>query len=272
MSYRKFQVYYNHFARDAAGLAGLSINASYAVESEFPLDHLIDDRQTTKTKFSTPETDHYIDIDMGVGFTGRIDTIIIPAGHSLDSVAIDLLGDTTFAPTTSRATFTPSGTGIIKEDVNDGGATRRYWRLEFNTNGQHEIHGLILTLVKTFTVGFVLKGSEDFPQHNFLRLNQSSGISPTIQKGLPQRVMALPFENALRTTDLATMEDWIATAGMHRPFYIDPPSFSATPDTDDPAILFKFDGGDPLSAWGTTVPNREVEKKTFQLRLIESVG
>lgn len=268
MSYRAFQVYYNHYARDDAGIAGLSSNN--AVETEFPLDHLIDDRQTTKMKFASVESDHFIDIDMGAGFTGRIDTIIIPAGHSLDGIDIDLLGDTTFAPTTERAGFTPSGTGIIKEDVDDGGATRRYWRLEFDTSGAHEIHGLILTLKKTLTVGFVMPDAPDGLRHNFRRLVQPSGISPTIQTGAPQRVMDFQFQNALRTTDLATMEDWIATPGMIRPFYIDPPSFSATPDTDDPAILCKFDV-DPLSRWGVAVPNTETEKKKFELRLIESL-
>ncbi|MCK5641027.1 MAG: hypothetical protein KAJ19_09530, partial [Gammaproteobacteria bacterium] len=268
MSYRDIQVYFSHFARDAAGIAGLTV--SYDVEAAFPLDNLIDDRQTTKMKFDSAESDHWIDIDMGAGFDGLIDTIIIPAGHSLDGIDLDLLGDTTHAPTTSRASFTPSGDGIIKETVSDEDTVFRYWRLEFDTLGAHELHGVILTFKKTFTVGFDMPGADDSPVNSFQRFEQPSGITPTLNLGLPRRKMTQDFKHALAGTDLATMEEWIAI-GMHRPAYIDPPSFSATPDVDDPATLFYF-ATDPRRAWGTAVPNTETEKKFFTLDLIESVG
>ena len=268
MSYRAVQVYPHHFARDDAGIAGITSNN--AVDTDFPLHNLIDDRQTTRMKFNASAADHYIDIDMGSAFTGKPDTLIIPVGHSLNGIACDLLGDTTPTPTTSRASFTPSGTGIIKETVTGTGAARRYWRLKFNTSGTHVLPGLILAVKGTFTAGFVMVGAPDFPQHSFIRFEQPSGISPTLKTGVDRRVMSLPFNHALDGADLTTMEDWIATDGMRHPFYIDPPSFSGTPDASDPAIAMKF-AEDPESAWGTKVPNTESEKKSFTLDLIESV-
>lgn len=267
MSFRNIRIFYKHYPRDEAGISGITSNNT--VETDFPLENLIDDRQTTKMKFASVEADHFIDIDMGASFTGLTDRLMIPAGHSLDGIACVLRGDTFTPPTTSRRNFTPSGSGIIKEVVSDSETTKRHWRLEFGS-GAHEIHGLILTLVKSFNVGFNMPDAEEGFIDNFRRLQQPSGISPTIQTGARQRIMDFPFERALETTDLATMEDWIATVGMHRPFYVDPPSFSAIPNTDDPSILCKFRES-PVSRWGVAVPNTETEKKKFTLRLIESL-
>ena len=267
MSFRNIRVFYNHYARDNAGIAGITSNN--AVETEFPLDHLIDDRQTRKMKFASVEADHFIDIDMGADFTGLTDFLIIPAGHSLDSVACVLRGDTTFPPTNSRASFTPGDSGIIKEAVSDSGTTKRYWRLEFG-NGQHELHELILTLVKTLSFGFDMPDAPDNFRSAFTRLEQTSGITPTIKKGIQRRVATLPFRHALESTDLATAKDWAATSEMHRVFYVDTPSFSGTPDVDDPALAFKFEA-DPERAWGTAVPNKETEKFFYTFEIIQSV-
>ena len=268
MSYRGIQVYYSHFIRDFAGIAGLS--SLNAVDSDFPLDNLIDDRQTRQFKFDQSQSNHYVDIDMGSTFADFVDTIIIPAGHTLSGVACDLLGDTTHPPTNSRATFNHGDTTIIKETVSDAGTSYRYWRLHFNTNGAHAMAQIVLSFKKVFDNGFVMVGARDSFVHSFNRFEQPSGVSVTLKTGLRRRVSSLPFKHPVETTDLTIAKAWASTCEMQRPFYIDRPSFSATPNIDDPTLHFKF-ATDPDEAWGTKVPNSEVEKKAFTFDLIESV-
>ena len=269
MSWRNIQAYYENFTRDEAGIAGLSSNNS--VESAYPLDALIDNRWTTKMKFAAAAADHYIDIDLGADHSDTIGELIIPAGHSLDGIAMDLLADTTHPPTTSKDSWTQSGSGVIKRSFT--AEAKRYYRLEMDTNGAHEFHQLILTNQKTFTAGPNWPKAPNRYRHSYIRFELPSGITPTLQTGTRRRVLQVDFplvDDQDATNDLATLRAWIEAVGMHHPFWIDPPSFSATPDADDPATPFKFDD-EPDSEWGLIVPLNGIDAQAFTLPLIESV-
>lgn len=267
MSFQAIHVFYFHFGRDVAGIAGLSSNPGNAVDSDHPLDFLIDDRTTTKMKFATAETDHYIDFDFGADHAEGIDSIIIPVGHSLDGIALDLLAENSFPPTESQVTNTPSGDGVIRLAFSE--VTRRYWRLEMNTIGAHELPQIILSRLTQFDAGPNMRRALDSFRHSFQRFEQPSGITPTIEQGVRRRLMEIIFER-VQGEDLSNIEEWIETSGMHRVFWINPWSFAANPAVTDPTTPFKFED-EPEALMGVAVPNTEVETKKFTLNLIESV-
>jgi hypothetical protein len=224
-------------------------------------------------KFASAEVDHYIQIDLGAGHSDTIGILIIPAGHNLDGVDVELVSGPTSSPATERVPeFSQSGDGVIRKSF--GGAGDRYWRLNLGTSGAHEFHQLILTNRAAFTTGYDMRQARDSFRHSFIRFDQPSGISPTLEQGVRRRIMEIPFaqvDDSDATTDLAMLKDWVAKVGMHHPFWIDPPSFAGAPDTADPVTPFKFAEPEPDSAYGVTVPHTETEKKSFTLQLIESV-
>lgn len=262
MSYRALQVYPENFVRDLAGIAG--IVSDNAVDSDHPLDNLIDDRPSTKMKFAAALANHFIDIDLGEDTS--IDTLIIPSGHSFGGVTVSLDSGSAHPPVTTTRPFAATA-GLIKQGF--AASDHQFWRLSVATSGVWEIPEIILTNVKTFTAGPVMEGEVDSFEHPFIRFTQPSGVSPTLSLGPRRRVIDLDYRR-MQGTDLTIIEAWIETSGMHKAFWVTPPSFSATPDTDDPAIDCRFDE-QPQSRWGVAVPNTEVEKKSFIIRIIENI-
>ena len=70
--------------------------------------------------------------------------------------------------------------------------------------------------------------------------------------------------------DLTAMEALISDVQMHKPFFVDPASFSTPPETDEPALWMKF-ATPPRVRNEIGVPNLGVKSKHFQLSLIESL-
>lgn len=267
MSFRQIRVYYFNFVRDGTGISGLVSNNT--VDPGFPLDFLIDNRNTTKMKFASAESDHWINIDLGSGHTESVNHLIIPAGHNLNGEDIDLFSGASPSPTTPTRISGPvtiATDGVIS--ISFSGQTHRYWRLDFQTSGAHELPQFILSQQYTFDAGPNMRRAEDSFRHSFQRFEQPSGITPTLERGVRRRIMEVIFER-VQGDDLAAIEEWIATVGMHHPFWIDPWSFSATPDADDPTAPFKFDD-QPEALMGVAVPNTEIETKRYELPLIQS--
>ena len=57
---------------------------------------------------------------------------------------------------------------------------------------------------------------------------------------------------------------------MHRPFFVDPASFSTPPETDEPALWMKFNAM-PEANNSVLVPMVNARSKTYSLQLIESL-
>ena len=121
------------------------------------------------------------------------------------------------------------------------------------------------------TPGPVLVDSRDTYQHNYLRFETSSGQSPTLQLGSRQRVVTAEWERALSGSDLTAMDAFLANVEMHRPFWVDLPSFSTPPETDEPVLWMKFQD-EPERRFATQVPSAGTERRKFTLELIEHLG
>lgn len=274
MAYRSPRYSYVHAARDV-GAAGITVSDTQ--DADFPKDNLIDDRASTLFKWSASVVNPTIDIDLGAGFVTGLSRLIIPANHNIEQIAVydddaaDFVGKTTL-----HAADTSINAGVLYDSgaFDTGNSTQRFIRIEITGTDTFELPQITLTKIQTFDVGPVLANAVDQIEPNVTRIQQPTGISPTVQNGLDQRFLEYDYERALLdgggSTDLPDMEALIASVGMFRPFWVDPASFSTPPETDEPVLWMKFQQM-PTSRYTVKVPASNTRAKTYQLRLIESL-
>ena len=267
MAYRAPRYSHVHAAREV-GVAAITLTVGTA-HADFPIANMIDDRAQTLFKFAGSVSTPTIIVDLGVSFDTGINRIIIPAGHNATTVrvgqdtAVDIPSISYLCANTNI-----SGGEVASIDLTP--SSERFLVLVFSATGQFYIPQLIYTKTVTLGRGPNIADSPDGFKANFTRLEQSTGQSPTIQHGPQQRVIEYPYESPLSGTDLAKMEALIADVGMLRPFWVDPHSFAADPDADDPPIWMKF-AEMPPSRNSTLVPMVNAESKVFPVSLIESL-
>ena len=271
MAYRAPRFCHVHAARQR-GWVQLSFDGD-SVDADFPRYHLVDDRANTRFKFSGAPTDPNIDLDLGATPITGINRLIIPPDHFFETLKIWGDSDSNFgSPDVLHATDTSVTAGQqIDLEFDTAASTERYIRLDI-TGGPANFYctQLYYTEIMTLDVGPDLSDSPDGYKANVTRIEQNTGQSPTILHGPQQRVLEYDYPAGLEGTDLTKMEAFIAAVGMDKPFYVDPHSFSDTPATDDPPIKMKFSEM-PESRLFVNVASTGVERKTFNLKLIESL-
>ncbi len=269
MPYRAPRFSYIHAARDV-GAAAITLDGD-TEDADFPTDNIVDDRANTLFKFSASFTTPNIIVDLGAAFITGISRCIVPPNHNYTSIRIqddDNLAMTT--PATLHSTFAATPGQQVDIEFAVGNSTQRYIRLRSLTTDLFFLPQIHFTKIMTLTVGPELVGTPDGFRENFTRIGQNTGQSPTVQHGPAQRILEYNYPAGLTGTDLTNMEAFIADVGMDQPFYVDPHSFSATPAVDDPPILMKF-AEKPIPEIFVGVASTGVERKTFNLKLIESV-
>ena len=269
MAYRAPRYSYVHAARDV-GADAITIHGSETADPDFPLDNLIDDRAGTLFKFSQSYVSPIIVIDLGAGpGTTGLDRVIIPANHNITSFRVieDDAADMGGFNILLANTDTTPGT-LIAETMTS--SAKQYIGVQMNTTDLFYMPQLILSKIVTLDVGPALEDSPDGKIDNVTRLERNSGQSPTIQHGPQQRVIEYEYESPLEGADLTAMEALVDSVGMVRPFFVDPASFSATPEDDEPALWMKF-AEMPQSRNSILVPMNGARSKTYRLQLIESL-
>ena len=270
MAFRAPRFSYKHAFRDAAiGNASLGTGSA---DADFPLVNAFDDRNTLKFALSSAGALE-LELDLGSdwqtsGLDG-FDRAIVPAGHNLDQTTlIQRDNNAGFSSPTNIGSISPVD-GVMIDEVLTA-STEQYIRmLVSDTLTAWELHECVLTNTMTLTRGPDMRNSVDEMRFNFTRLVQPQGPSPTISNGANQRYMELEYRD-IQGADLIAMEAFVDWVGMVKNFYVDPVSFSATPETDDPPILMKFD--QPVIVnHESTVPAAGVESKHYRLFLIESL-
>lgn len=275
MAYRAPRYSYVHAARDVGASA---ITVSDTAHADFPKDNLIDDRNQTLFKWSAAVTNPSIVIDLGSGFVTGLSRLIIPADHNIESIYIEQDTTSGFAsPTALHASSGTPDTTPTPGTLYDSGtfdtanSSEQFIRVNIvGSSTQYYLAQLFLTKTLTLTVGPDLSGSADHYRANVTRLEQNTGMLPTIQHGPQQRMIDYVYPAALSSTDLSAMEAFLASVGMARPFYVDPASFSTPPETDEPALCMKLLTM-PRVTNAVDVPFSGVRRKVFNLQLIESV-
>jgi len=277
MAYRAPRYCYIHAARDAYVMNSSAITISRAAHDDYPIVNMIDDRAGTIFQFDTSVSGASIFIDLDPNSTATwqtgLDRLIIPANHNLETIQVwedDYLDFQTGPGPYSLSGVIDTVAGEqIDVPFTVQTQTRQFIRLSVTYTAQHFFSQFFLTKVETLGDGPDIADSPDGYRANVTRLEQPDGQSPTVLHGPQQRVMEYNYK-LIEGADLATMEAMIAEVGMDRPFWVDPASFSDTPETDDPPIWMKFHEM-PESRHTVLVPMRNAESKAFSLRLIESL-
>lgn len=271
MAYRAPIYSHVHAARDV-GASEISLDGDTA-HADFPIRNMIDDRAETLFKFSASVVDPKIDIDLGASFVTGLDRLIIPADHNIDTLKIIQDTVSNFAsPETLHDTDTGPAPGTLYDSgtFDTAAQDQRYVRIEITGTLQFQIPQLVLTEIETLTVGPNIAASTDAKRANVTRLEQQTGLRPTIQHGPQQRIIEYDYESPLSGADLTAMEAFIAAVGTSKPFYVDPASFSTPPEDDEPALVMKF-AEMPLQRNSILVPMSGARSKTFDLSLVESL-
>ena len=271
MSFRAPRFSYKHAFRDVP--VGNTILGTGSADADFPLANAFDDRATLKFALSSAgalelETD--LGSDFATSGLDAFDRIIIAAGHNIDETMTVQQDTTSTFPSVTNLLVLSSPVAGAQIDVGLVISSEQFIRIKVgNALTAWELHEAFITNTMTLTRGPDLRSAVDETRHNFTRLVQPAGASPTIENGSAQRYMELEYRD-IQGADLTAMEAFVAWVGMDKSFYVDPVSFSATPATDDPPILMKFD--QPVRVTNElTVPTTGVDSKHYRLFLIESL-
>jgi hypothetical protein len=246
-----------------------SITHTYTAHTDFPIDNLIDDRAGTLFKFAGTNL-HTIDVDLGPDFDIGIDRLIIPANHNITWLRVREDSDSGYGSMQNLKDGVENVVGELIDLEFESASTERYIRVDFYASAQHYLSQLVLTKIVTLDVGPALADSTDGKIDNVTRLERNNGQSPTIQHGPQQRVIEYEYESPLEGGDLTAMEALVNSVGMHRPFWVDPAEFHATPGTDEPVLWMKF-AEMPESRNSILVPMNGARSKVYRLSLIESL-
>lgn len=216
---------------------------SGSVAAGFPLSNLVDRRVFTATKAPSLSP---VDWDFDCGSNQTADYIGIISGNLIaENVTATLKGDTTFPPSTVRATVTPSeypSSGVWMEEF--GSASLRYWRLSLSAASANAAFVYVLYVGQILTLTEYLSASVD---PNFERTEAS------IELGDTGNLLGAALRCKQREFDLdlgeAGMEwsDMIAANGVNdfyknhasrmRPFFFHPNI--AAPTNFEPTFMVK---------------------------------
>lgn len=266
---------YVHAARTVGADA---ITVSDTAHADFPKDNLIDDRNGTRFMWSGSVASPTIDIDLGSPFESGISRLIIPANHNIQNLYVQ---DDSTAAFSSPADLhaspgvpdsSPSPGTLYDSGLFDtANSTQQFIRIGIVNTAQYYLSQICLT--KSFqpdSSGIALADSLDSKRANATRLNQPTGLSPTVQNGPLQRVIEYKYESPLTGGDLSVMEVFVASVGMTYPFFVDPASFSDPPEAEEPVLWMKF-AEMPEARNSILVPMNGVRSKTYHFQLIESL-
>ena len=272
MAFRNFRYAHLHAARDA-GVSALTA-PGHAIDADFPLDNLIDNRSSDPMKFATSKIDSRILLDRGAGTLDAVDRFIIPAGHNIDGVGGTVLLDAADdeAMTTNNTVLVASvdnSQTVIDETFTSN--SQRYLRIWLGTSssdaGAWEIPQMIWTSTVEFTAGPDLALTTDERITNATHYTQRNGMASSVQYGTTQRRFEVPYRR-IGGADLTAMESLITAVGITKPLLVDPPSYSSPAATDEPVRWMKL-ASYPQSGYETFVPQKGSNYKRFNLSLID---
>jgi hypothetical protein len=271
MSFRAPRYSYHHAFKDR-GSSWVTHTGEAA--ATYPIYNLWDERNATTFVWSALHTDPYIQLNLGGGFETGYNRLIIPSNHNIATVKVEQADNEAFTTNveTLHSSDTSPTTGVFYDsgEFDTQASDRQYIRVTFIGTSIYFLSQLYLTKLVELDVGPQFKNALDMNDSNTTRIVQPSGLTMSVQNGPHQRVLEYEYEFPLTGDDLTDIEAMIDYVGLHRPFYVDPVSFSATPATDDPPLWVKFEEM-PRTFFGVNVPMSQAKAKTMTLSLRECV-
>jgi len=273
MAYRAPLFSYQHAFRDAYYDYGGDVSASHSINTDHPLHGLFDNRLASLCQFAASQTDPYFQVDLGGGPETGFNRLIIPKDHDISELKVEQADDEAF--TTNVETLHASDSSITIGTIYDSGefdtaaSTRRHIRVTMVGTFIYYLPELYLTKLVSLTVGPDHTKTVDMQKSNATLIEQPTGLTMAVQHGSNQRVIEYEFTYPLESADITAVEALAAYVGTHRPFYLSPASFSATPDADDPPLFVRFTEM-PRLQYGPAA-NLGVEAKTATMTMLESL-
>lgn len=222
MSWRAPRFGILHKLRDR-GVGDISI-ANALTSGDFKT-YWLDGRRELAT-FNASETDHYIQVDCGVGYAQLpVDRFWIPSGHNMNGWTLRLRESSTSDFSADIVTLFSDSVGgaDIDEDM-DQASTKRYIRLDWNTaDKQPSLGEFWMTKTMTPQQGFSNKTWRDDYLHNVHSFITPAGDRGDLIVGGKQRVFAFDYVKIDHAATIAILDDLVWWIGMSEPFLFDPP-------------------------------------------------
>jgi len=204
-----------HLAADAGVAAVTSNNATVAGQG---VERLIDSRTAKPLWFASALGDHDIEIDFGV--TTVVQSLFIPAGHTLGTTTVEVFSGASSPAASSEGTKAATADAPFQFDwVNGTGA--RFWRVAFNASGAWRLPELVLGS-KTRTM---VRGPEPdwrTPVQSAVNIGEFPAFEAALVLGAERRVWELDFRRVSDADDLDVF-DTLQNLGRARPFAFLPP-------------------------------------------------
>jgi len=232
MAYRLPQFMFLHAAQDA-GVG--SITANNAVDSDYPLAHLIDNRPSSLMKFDASESDHWIKIDRGAAGLEALDRLIIPAGHNLNPnctfLAIQSNTSDSFPGGSTRGSIATPPNAMIDLDLTEEDPEHRWLFINFTGSDAYELGQLFFSHSRVMTTRGPDPGWVERPVPSMIRRELATREANSLLAA-NRKAWSLKH-NALDSTDVAILDDLLDAVGVGAaPFYYD-----STESTDDPRLM-----------------------------------
>lgn len=198
---------------------------SGSVASGFPLSNLADLKAYTTTKAPSLSA---VDWDADAGSNVPADYIAVCGGNlAAENVTLTLKGDTTFPPTTTRATIVPAdypASGVFIKEF--GSQTLRYWRLSLSAASANAAFigavnlGVMLTLTENMTAS-VDPNVEEVPSS--IERGGTGNALGGITRGISRSFMIDIGPGGMEWTDLSVANGfndfWKNHARKLKPFF-----------------------------------------------------
>lgn len=216
---------------------------SGSVASGFPLTNLADMKAYTIAKAPSLSA---IDWDADAGSNVSVDYIGICGGNlAAENVTLTLKGDTTFPPTTTRATITPSeypASGVWMEEF--GSVSLRYWRFSLSAASANPAYIGVIYLGQILTLTEMLSAAVD-PSYETIEAAAERGETGFLLGSIlrtVQREFDLDLGDAgMEWSDMATANGindfWKNHCRKMRPFFFHPNI--AAPTFFDPTFMVR---------------------------------
>ena len=272
MAFRNIRLGFLNAYREA-GIA--NVTSEQTQDALYPIDNIMDDSASRTFRTNVSLGTHRIIVDRGLGWAALrgIDRIYIPAGHNLtgnlevkDDSAIDFV---TTPATLLTATAVSTTVGEAFQDEFTA-STQRFVGVNFTSTGLWHIPEIILSETRTFVRGASMDDAIDTLEHQNLFIQHGNGAITVIELGGDRRRFEATWHN-MHDADLTLLEEFIAEVGTSRPFLIDPPSFSATPDTDEPTRWVRL-AGDVQRRWANPATGTGIKRQTMTLVFEDHLG
>lgn len=249
-----------------------NISSKNAVDSDYPLDFIIDGRQGDPSIMDSAATDHWLQINRTAGGLEVVNRLILGANHNYDGENIRLRASTDAAVTAGVDTLIPQTavTGSAMLDYSFTANSKQYITLDWpsSTSTAWETTEFWVTRMRELTIG-PGDGWRDEPVFIGEEFTKASGVVAHLETGPARRFFQLVYNWAGQSaaSDHTILNELITTVRLSRPFILDPPF------DDESALVMKFmQNQPPQREFDFPTPSSGTKAYRYTLPMLEHIA